>query len=327
MTKNILVTDETGKVIGATYPKRAKGLIKSGRATEVDEGTIRLVASGGTGAFSDALNTSGQDPGVVFNHFIKEDMTMANKMEFKARAFKLVPECETNRGTRLVVTEAGENVECFELAEGGAKTEIAHTAELQKDTDYVFRFTLKSRYIRLDLAECMVQVYFDEEGDGYTYPLDRDNKNRFKPTLCKKTEDGLLRVFELPFNSGDASKCTIRITVSNMTAWVYPAKDAQAYEALPDVDYEQWRQDAMHQVTRLMNDLGNSLGETLNGIGEFVGGAGDKIIKTVNDVIRPTAKDDDIAEPEEGAEAEDIGSAEETKPEEKTETTEDKKDE
>jgi hypothetical protein len=228
MTKNILVTDENGKVIGATYPKRAKGLIKSGRATEVDEGMIRLVSSGGAGAFSDTLNTSGQDPGVVFNHFIKEDMTMAKRIDFQARGFKLVPECESNRGTRLVVTEAGENVECFELAEGGVKTEISHTEELQKDTDYVFCFTIKSRYIRLDMAECMVQVYFDEEGDGYTYPLDRDNKNRFKPTLCKKTEDGLLRVFELHINSGEESKCKIRYKVSNMTAWVYPGKYEQA---------------------------------------------------------------------------------------------------
>ena len=154
MTKNILVTDANGKVIGATYPKRAKGLIKSGRATEVDEGTIRLVVSDGTGAFSD------------FDHFLKEDATMANIIDFKARGFKLVPECASNKGTRLVVTEAGENVECFELAEGGAKTEIAHVQELQKDTDYVFRFTMKSRYLRLDVAECMVQIYFDEEGDG-----------------------------------------------------------------------------------------------------------------------------------------------------------------
>ena len=81
----------------------------------------------------------------------------------------------------------------------------------------------------------------------------------------------------------------------------------------------------MHQVTRLVNDLGNSLGETLNGIGEFVGGAGDRIIKTVNDVIRPTAKEDDIVEPEEAADAEDIRPADETKPEEKAEPTEDKK--
>ena len=60
---------------------------------------------------------------------------------------------------------------------------------------------------------------------------------------------------------------------------------------------------------------------------EFVGGAGDKIIKTVNDVIRPNAKGDDIVDPEETADAEDIGPADEAKPEEKAEAAEEKKEE
>ncbi len=42
MEKNIRVTDETGKELGYTYPKRANGLIKNGRARYVDDCTIRL---------------------------------------------------------------------------------------------------------------------------------------------------------------------------------------------------------------------------------------------------------------------------------------------
>ena len=44
MTKNIVVLDENGKKAGKTFPKRAKGLVKSGRAEYVDEAVIRLVA-------------------------------------------------------------------------------------------------------------------------------------------------------------------------------------------------------------------------------------------------------------------------------------------
>ena len=40
--KNIIVIDEQGNKIGATYPKRAKGLIKRGRARSIDENTICL---------------------------------------------------------------------------------------------------------------------------------------------------------------------------------------------------------------------------------------------------------------------------------------------
>lgn len=44
MTKNITVLDESGNVIGQTFPKRAKGLIKKGRARYKDEHTLCLVA-------------------------------------------------------------------------------------------------------------------------------------------------------------------------------------------------------------------------------------------------------------------------------------------
>lgn len=42
MTKNISVVDPQGNVYEATYPKRAKGLVKKGRARFVDETTICL---------------------------------------------------------------------------------------------------------------------------------------------------------------------------------------------------------------------------------------------------------------------------------------------
>ena len=42
MEKNIFVVDEQGNQYEATYPKRAKGLVKNGRARFVDEHTICL---------------------------------------------------------------------------------------------------------------------------------------------------------------------------------------------------------------------------------------------------------------------------------------------
>lgn len=43
MVKNISVVDEQGKVYGVTYPKRARGLVRKGRARFVDETAICLV--------------------------------------------------------------------------------------------------------------------------------------------------------------------------------------------------------------------------------------------------------------------------------------------
>lgn len=42
MEKNVIVVDEQGNQYEATYPKRAKGLVKSGRARFIDEHTICL---------------------------------------------------------------------------------------------------------------------------------------------------------------------------------------------------------------------------------------------------------------------------------------------
>ncbi len=42
MEKNIFVVDEQGLRYGVTYPKRAKGLVKNGRARYVDQTTICL---------------------------------------------------------------------------------------------------------------------------------------------------------------------------------------------------------------------------------------------------------------------------------------------
>ena len=42
MIKNVIVVDEQGNEYGATYPKRAKGLVKNGRARFIDENKICL---------------------------------------------------------------------------------------------------------------------------------------------------------------------------------------------------------------------------------------------------------------------------------------------
>ncbi|NLM56586.1 MAG: hypothetical protein GX192_03945, partial [Clostridiales bacterium] len=43
MEKNVTVVDEQGNIIGTTYPKRAKGLVKKGRARYVGDNAICLV--------------------------------------------------------------------------------------------------------------------------------------------------------------------------------------------------------------------------------------------------------------------------------------------
>lgn len=44
MTKNITVVDENGITVGSTYPKRASGLVKKGRAHWINDDTVCLCA-------------------------------------------------------------------------------------------------------------------------------------------------------------------------------------------------------------------------------------------------------------------------------------------
>ena len=44
INQNVTVLDEQGKIIGKTFEKRAKGLVKKGRARYIDAHTVCLVA-------------------------------------------------------------------------------------------------------------------------------------------------------------------------------------------------------------------------------------------------------------------------------------------
>ena len=56
--KNVIVTDEFGKMLTCTYPKRAKGLIKKGRAEQVGENEIRLKGCSVTPCLEDNMNNT-----------------------------------------------------------------------------------------------------------------------------------------------------------------------------------------------------------------------------------------------------------------------------
>lgn len=77
ITKNIIVVDEFGKEYTSTYAKRAKGLVKSGRARWLDGNTICLVCP------PDTLNLEDND---MSNH--AENMEIINAVSEKEESKK-----------------------------------------------------------------------------------------------------------------------------------------------------------------------------------------------------------------------------------------------
>jgi len=63
MTKNIAVVDEQGNQYEATYPKRARGLVKHGRARFIDENTICLACPPDTELEDRKMSEYNMDPG------------------------------------------------------------------------------------------------------------------------------------------------------------------------------------------------------------------------------------------------------------------------
>lgn len=231
--KNVIVTDINGKRIGATYPKRAKGLVKNGRAeyaSDCEKCTIRM------------LDT----------HKPTVDVTEVNNMskviDFDPRDFKADKSCENNVIAKYFVTDKdGENVIAYSIGNWNWDwTQICCDKKLEKNTDYVFRFVIVGGYCntcdetsRFEIVP-MPDVSLTDEAyeDRYTYDL---AQNRYKPVLCKKTDEGMLRLFEIPFSTFDCEDFRFVFVAMHAVATLYAPKEFSAYADLEDTNFDQLR--------------------------------------------------------------------------------------
>lgn len=144
MKKNIVVTDVDGNQIGTTYPKRARGLIKNGRAEYVSDREIRL------------KNT--RAPAV---YTYTEDAKMSKVIDFNTRNFKFEDTCKSNVGFRGFVSTALGNEEIWEIGDWGWNwTQICtELTGLDKNTDYVFRFAMTLGHNDDNQEESLVHIF------------------------------------------------------------------------------------------------------------------------------------------------------------------------
>ena len=60
------------------------------------------------------------------------------------------------------------------------------------------------------------------------------------PVICKKDGDGLLRIFELPFNTGDDEEWIIYLVAQHAVARFFAPVSAEITDSLPDITYSDW---------------------------------------------------------------------------------------
>ena len=197
MTKNVTVTDAQGNIIGTTYPKRASGLIKNGRAIFVDDCTIRL---SGKPEPSDTYNTSevNQMNYIFFNprNWSFDQMQNNNQHSFgygRNNGFS-----QSFPAERSFINDFdGSLIESLMFGDWNTSYARAVSKELSllPDTDYCFVFWLNGGENDKNSEVCRLQISFGGNWDDcYTYKL---NRNYIKPVLHK---DGW-ELYSIPFRT------------------------------------------------------------------------------------------------------------------------------
>jgi len=211
MTKNVTVTDAQGNIIGTTYPKRASGLIKNGRAIFVDDCTIRL---SGKPEPSDTYNTSevNQMNYILFNprNWSFDQMQNNNQNSFgygRNNGFS-----QSFPAERSFINDFdGSLIESLMFGDWNTSYARAVSKELSllPDTEYCFVFWLNGGENDSGSEICRLQIAFGGNWDDcYTYKL---NRNYIKPVLHK---DGW-ELYSIPFRTPVAYTSTSFGTVSS----------------------------------------------------------------------------------------------------------------
>lgn len=228
--KTVRILDGEGNQIGLTYPKRAAGLVKKGRAYYVNDFIIRL-------SMSDAMLPDSKqksevmkmDNRIIINSTNNETENQVLKLYFEPRKWSFNKACEDNVGNRSFMTGPdGMLAEGYMIGDWSYHwTEIvSETLLLPKNTDCSFTFWLNGGENDRNDEVCRFEVVFNNDYEQrFTYNL---NRNYIRPV--KKLNGWEL--YEIPFRTQDNEYTQLRFVAQKAYMTVLSAKDASAYEGL-----------------------------------------------------------------------------------------------
>lgn len=248
MTKNnsnadkrtVVVLSQDGDQAGLTYPRRAAGLVKKGRARFVNDNTIRL------NSVSDALNTEDIKMDNNINNTLNETKAPVqetpvqqsipeqpiNRLLFNAREWSFNKDCQKNVGSRSFMQGPdGIISEAFTIGDWGYNwTEIVtKSLILPKHTLHTFTFWLNGGENDNNNEVCRLEIIFNNDYENrYTYNL---NRNFIKPLKkCRGWE-----LYEIPFITADNEYTQLRFVAQRAYMTVLNAKPASEYADLPEI--------------------------------------------------------------------------------------------
>lgn len=244
MTKNgaqakqtVRIFSADGQQIGTTYPKRARGLVKKGRAHFVNDCDIRLNVSDVTiteenNMMDNNINTNNSAQAASVDLEKRAAQTEpVNKLYFEAREWSFNKDCNKNVGNRSFMQGPdGIISEAFMIGDWGWNwTEIvSRTLILPKNTLNTFTFWLNGGENDNNNEVCRFEVIFNNDYEGrYSYNL---NRNFIRPI---KSVNGW-ELYEIPFRTGDNEYTQLRFVAQRAYMTVLSAKDVSEYADLPD---------------------------------------------------------------------------------------------
>lgn len=177
---------------------------------------------------------------------ITEVINMSKVINFDARDFKADKSCENNVTAKFFVTDSeGKNAIAYSIGNWDWDwTQICCEKKLEKNTDYVFRFVIVGGYCDTGNETSRFEIVPMPDGrlteeayeNRYTYDL---AQSRYKPVISKKTDDGMLRLYEIPFSTFDCEDFRFVFIAMHAAATLYAPKELSAYADLEDMTFEQ----------------------------------------------------------------------------------------
>lgn len=196
---------------------------------------------------------------------------MSKVINFNAREFKFDNTCNNNVGSRMFVTDcSGQNAEIYEIGDWEwAWTQIYCEKQLEKNTDYVFRFamtgginntcdgTSQFMIIPIEFEEITPQDWENR----YVYNL---LKSQYKPILSKRWDNDMLRVYEIPFNTYDCEKFRFVFVSQHVVTKLFPAQELSAYADFKDYSYNDWYNEKFRSKNNFSSNFNSSVNEFVN---------------------------------------------------------------
>lgn len=223
--QTICVFGTDGKEVGSTYPKRAAGLVKKGRACYMNDFAIRL-------NMSDPIHKSEviKMDNMNIETGNKQEENKIFKLYFDARTWKFNRDCHNVGGRSFMEGPDKALAEAYMIGDWGSNwTEIiSETLLLPKHTDCSFTFWLNGGENDRNDEVCRFEIIFNNDHERrYTYNL---NRNYIRP--LKKLNGWEL--YEIPFRTLDNEYTQMKFAAQRAYMTVMAAKDLSAYQEFAD---------------------------------------------------------------------------------------------